>query len=961
MLTIAIIAGVLLGGAWGDGLFGAAVGGALAWLIVRSVRHDATIAELQRALLGVRRGGPAAPAASSSPREMDRETVRTGKEHEPGPEGDAEGRLEPAVRPMGPDAPGSPARSAGAAMPAARAASMQLDPEGAPVSSAVPEVAIAASARGPGIAAVPVVPPAAPRDWLAPVKAWLFGGNTIVKLGVAILFIGLAFLAKFASEHVQMPIEMRLAVIAAAALGLLAFGWRLRKSRAAYAQVLQGAAVAVLFLTLFVAFRTYQVIPGLAAFALMVGVAALAAALAVLQDARALAVIGALGGFATPLLVSTGGGNPVALFSYYLALDLGIAAVAWFKHWRTLNLIGFVATFGVATAWGVLDYRAERYAGSQAFLIAFFLLFVLVGLLPARRLAAATAGSPEAGLPSAPAAAWINGSLLFGLPTIAYALQMGMVRQLPFGAALSALAMAAFYVMLALWLRRRGEFALVSEASLAIAVVFLTLVIPFALDAHSTAGAWALEGAGLVWLGFRQSRRLARGFGYALLLLAGPTLLWAMDRHGPPQVIFNGYLFNGLMVVAGALLAAFFVRRGAAAAQAMRGEALAEPVLVGWATLAALAAAAVQIDRFVVSPCSLAAWLVTGSAIALCATALVARWRWPTPAWPALLHAVLLVLATFDAVVDLRQPLAEGGAWAWPVALATHLVVLRWAAPHWGAWAGHAVHVVGVLVLATLGALGGRALTQALGDAHSAWAWLGWLVAPALLLVALLRPSLAQRWPLSAAPRAYGLWAAGVLAIALWGWTLLANALSNGAARPLPHLPLLNPLDVGVGVALVGVWMWLNSAPVREKWTVPHWLTPAAMGFAGFVWLNAILIRAFHHYGDVPYRLQAWAHSLPVHTGITLLWTGTALALMWWAARRVQRAPWVVGACLLAAVVLKLMLVDLSGSGTVTRIVSFVGVGVLMMVIGYVAPLPAKGSAQVSADRRSGEASDAKA
>jgi uncharacterized membrane protein len=49
-----------------------------------------------------------------------------------------------------------------------------------------------------------------------------------------------------------------------------------------------------------------------------------------------------------------------------------------------------------------------------------------------------------------------------------------------------------------------------------------------------------------------------------------------------------------------------------------------------------------------------------------------------------------------------------------------------------------------------------------------------------------------------------------------------------------------------------------------------------------------------------------------------------------------------VGAALLAAVVLKLLLVDLSGTGTLTRIVSFIGVGVLMLVIGYVAPLPAK-------------------
>ena len=102
-----------------------------------------------------------------------------------------------------------------------------------------------------------------------------------------------------------------------------------------------------------------------------------------------------------------------------------------------------------------------------------------------------------------------------------------------------------------------------------------------------------------------------------------------------------------------------------------------------------------------------------------------------------------------------------------------------------------------------------------------------------------------------------------------------------------------------------------------------------------------MLVRAFHHWGGVPLRIAAWSESLPVQTGLTLLWTSTALALMWLAARRALRVPWLAGAALLGLVVLKLLLVDLSGSGTVTRIVSFIGVGVLMLVIGYVAPLPA--------------------
>ena len=151
----------------------------------------------------------------------------------------------------------------------------------------------------------------------------------------------------------QLPIEFRLAAIAATALVLLVLGWRLRHKRSAYAQILQGGAIAVLYITLFTAFRFYGVIGAGQAFALMAVVAALAAALAVLQNAAALAVVGSLGGFATPLLLSSGTGSHVGLFSYYLVLDLGIAAVAWFRNWRLLNLIGFGFTFWCRQRMGV--------------------------------------------------------------------------------------------------------------------------------------------------------------------------------------------------------------------------------------------------------------------------------------------------------------------------------------------------------------------------------------------------------------------------------------------------------------------------------------------------------------------------------------------------------------------------------------------------------------------------------
>lgn len=101
-------------------------------------------------------------------------------------------------------------------------------------------------------------------------------------------------------------------------------------------------------------------------------------------------------------------------------------------------------------------------------------------------------------------------------------------------------------------------------------------------------------------------------------------------------------------------------------------------------------------------------------------------------------------------------------------------------------------------------------------------------------------------------------------------------------------------------------------------------------------------MRGFYHYAGVPYRLDAWLHSQAVQTGLTLLWTVTALVLMWQSARRSIRAPWIVGAVLLGVVVLKLWLIDQASAGTVERIVSFIGVGILILVIGYVAPLPSQ-------------------
>ena len=100
-------------------------------------------------------------------------------------------------------------------------------------------------------------------------------------------------------------------------------------------------------------------------------------------------------------------------------------------------------------------------------------------------------------------------------------------------------------------------------------------------------------------------------------------------------------------------------------------------------------------------------------------------------------------------------------------------------------------------------------------------------------------------------------------------------------------------------------------------------------------------MRVFPEYG-VPYRLQAIHSSLLFQATVSVVWSMTALIITVTAARIARRTLWIVGAVLLALVVAKLFFVDLAGSGTIARIVSFIAAGVLMLLIGYFSPMPPK-------------------
>jgi uncharacterized membrane protein len=769
---------------------------------------------------------------------------------------------------------------------------------------------------------------------------WFTGGNTIVKIGALILFFGVGFLLKYAIDSGFIGIELRAIAIAIAAMVIIGIGWRLRNKRPEYAMVMQGLGVGLLYLTLFGAYRLYHLLPGSLTFALMVGVAVFSAILAIAQNSMPLAIVGVTGGFLAPILASTGGGSHVGLFSYYAILNLGIFIVAWYKAWKPLNVLGFLFTFGIGTMWGSKFYQPEFFSTTEPFLILFFIFYVAIAVLFALR---RSKGLDDK---AAETIGYVDGTLVFGTPLIGFGLQAWLMRDSEYGLAFSALALALMYIVLAyaLWGKRAQGLRLLTESFLALGVIFGTLAIPLALDAKWTSGSWALEGAAILWVGLRQKRQLATAFGFMLQFAAGAALLKSLNWSAPSMPILNSTLIGCLLVS----LAGFFVswqlnkhntpdkKSGKTPGFLDMGSVF----MLLWGLIWWLVGGYHEVDRHVASNFQLHGFILFITATAVLLSLAASKLNWPIARAPTYLLLPVLFLFALGGSVFNSHPFAKNGFIAWPIALLAFYWLLR---RHDQAKtpALSLQHAGGLWLLMLIGSVELHWLMGNAGLGESAWSVAAPILLPCLAVWLIARDEAKQFWPLSAKHQSYISLVAMPLLALFFVWVFYANASHDGSSQPLPYLPFLNALDLGH--ILIGLTLWRGYQSFGLGKTVDTKnLTLIATGIAAFVWVNSILLRTIHHWAGVPYNLSSLLSSNLVQTSLSIFWTILALALMFIATRKNLRVLWVVGAGLMGVVIAKLFLVDLSNVGTVERIVSFIVVGILMLVIGYFSPMPPK-------------------
>ncbi len=294
----------------------------------------------------------------------------------------AAARTEPKAQ--APSAPPAPLATATPPQPPPPLPPRPAIPSARPVPAAEPVRPRPLPPLPPRPAARPPQPPPPPRPPSSPFGRmdWSFDWERLVGVklfsaiaGVALVLAAIFFL-RYSIDHgwLQPPVRVAIGIVTAIAL-LVTCERKAARKYPVTANALDAAAIAILFATFFSAHALWNLIPATAAFGLLALVTATAVLLSVRHESLFVAVLGLVGGFATPVLLSTGENRPIPLFAYLLLLNVGLAWVAYMRHWPVLSALSLLLTTLYQWGW-VLKFLATS---SLPLALGIFVVFPLVG------------------------------------------------------------------------------------------------------------------------------------------------------------------------------------------------------------------------------------------------------------------------------------------------------------------------------------------------------------------------------------------------------------------------------------------------------------------------------------------------------------------------------------------------------------------------------------------------------
>lgn len=754
---------------------------------------------------------------------------------------------------------------------------------------------------------------------------WVVTGNPLAKIGMLLLFFGLSYLLKYSIENELVSASTRLMMAGAGCLALLGIGWWLRKKNLIYALILQGGGIGGIYITIFAATKIYDFIPIGIALAIMVFICIVSVILAVLHRAISLAVLASLGGYLAPVLLSTGSGNYIALFSYYLILSIGILIISHWQVWRLLNLIGFAFTFGIGFIWAIPNYTHADYLPCQLFLIANWLIFGVATELSTLK------NKLKLNIP-------FDATLLFGTPLIGFIFQHRLASEWPYGVAIaSSLYGLAYFALSWFALKRyREEGKLLAIAFFMLSVTFATLAVPFAFSAEWTSIVWAIEGVMILAFSVLQQQKKPAIAG-TILVAVSFVLLFNM-----PIISLGDWLMIVTQVIVVFAVGILWYR---APFTHLDNRA------IGYVTL------------FI----SVVSW---GYSVLLLQEY---GENWFSPAGKSITFAFILISCWGMFFVGKKtqfSELASCSVLLWPMSALIMLVYIYLADSLINNWLSAifwcAIFASGFYLLKVNTLLPKQRINKAL--IHSIhlifiglflFAEIIWLMDVTYLYVSLHFASvifvislfivisylLAMKvnW-IKEYQNTY--WVVTLPVLGLLALSLIFANFNDGTESGIKFIPLLNLMDL---MGVIGIWVGykfisvIKQSPkyqllLKNNLPIFNYIIPAMI----FWWANGILLRGLVFATDIDWSSYAIINSKVIQTVLAIIWAITALVTMVMATRRKSRSQWFIGGVLLAVVIAKLFLIDTSLSSGLLRALAFIGVAILILLIGYFSPLPPK-------------------
>ncbi len=799
--------------------------------------------------------------------------------------------------------------------------------------------------------------------------AHFFSGNPIAKIGMFILFIGVAFLLKLVAAYIYIPIGYRF--IAAGLLGffLMIGSLSLFDKHRTYAGILAGGGASILYLTIFTANQMYGLLSPFTALSSLVTVVILASLLAVHRNVRVLMIMSSIGGFLAPLIIQSGSHDIFVLFSYYLILNVAITLIIFRKQWVELAFIGFLFTFIVSALWYNFQYEIYQYLRTQLFLVAFFALY----LINTSIIRAQCKREPLSRVES---------FLLFATPVMFFILQSRLMLPYEYGQAISALAIAGVYVVLAGLTFKELSLIRLRVPFFGIALLFFTISIPLIFSLFWVFTCWALEAVLLIWYGSREKYIGLEVSGLIILSLANFLLLMSLPSltQGFWQALALSIHNNlQLSLVGQHPLCAAYVRWVVDGINAMAAydvlslwKIYTNSIVISLANIicAYFIAATNRNDN--VTKNTIEQLLVFMGIVFWYQANIYQIYRFIS--FDELHYYLLTFVITTHLILWLSgERLGWGLLRLYGLGLLPVLVVTSvWTSSHEYHMTSPCILLFWFYGFATLYYMLYRSeycKQKTLGDYHVAtflfltaflthrtillsklyhvstvlpdFVMAG--IVPAIMLIFVITFINRPTTVFHQYKQDYQYRAGTLLAGYLMAWLLLSN-FNGGYATYLPYLPLLNVLDVSIIIVLYCFQNWFKDASKVGTTFSPTQIANYKwyLAILIFAFINAVLLRTLSHWEGIPYDWNKLWGSIHVQTCLSVLWTIIALITTFAATRCHRRDWWFIGFQLIAVVIVKLFMVDLSHSNTMERVITFMVVGVLLLINGYISPLPPK-------------------